>query len=214
MLEGQQSASSGRDSENAPIFVPAGIDTTVTVLSDTTPFRRHDLRSGLPVRRCRGDARVRRSANSGIRTNYGLPCQGIRTPLSASSLYELAGKLGYTFGTGSRVGLSYLRSQNQERLLRLQPTSTTPPRFSEPVRWSEVLTLNWTQNLARPTNRALTLELDLSYQRDQSIASPLTTESELATRDPLAGFMIRPLGFLFDFDNFPLTRELVKNVRH
>ena len=25
--------------------------------------------------------------------------------------------------------------------------------------------------------------------------------------------MIRPLGFLFDFDNFPLTRELVENVR-
>ncbi len=155
---------------------------------------------------------VRRSANPGIRTNYGLDCQGIRIPSSASSLYELAGKLGYTFGAGSRVGLSYLRSQNQERSFDYgnlyNPSSLFGAR-----RWSQVLTLNWTQNLARSTERALALELYLSYQRDRSIASPLTSESELATRDPFGGFMIKPLGFLFDFNSFPLTRELVESVR-
>ena len=39
----------------------------------------------------------------------------------------------------------------------------------------------------------------------------MTTESELNTRDPFGGFIIRPMDFLFDFDNFPLNDELVDN---
>src|SRR4029077_7568744 len=77
---------------------------------------------------------------------------------------------------------------------------------------SDILTLNWTQNLARSTERALALELYLSYQRDHLISGPLSAESELATRDPFGGFIVRPFGFRFDFHNFPLTRELVDNV--
>jgi Carboxypeptidase regulatory-like domain/TonB-dependent Receptor Plug Domain len=213
VLEGQQSASSGRGSEKAPIFVPAGVDTTLTVLSDTTPTA--DT-SYVPVYRfavSRGECdQFRQSANPGIRTNYGLPCQGIRIPYSPSSLYEFAGKLAYGFGNGSRVGLSYLRSQNQERSFDYANLYDASALLGA-RRWSQILTLNWTQNLARTTERALALELYLSYQRDRSIGGPLTAPSELASRSPFGGFMIRPLDFLFDFDNFSLNRELVENVR-
>ena len=192
---------------------PAGVDTTVMIVSDTTTTA--DT-SSVPVYRfavSRGNCdEFRRSANPGIRDNYGLPCQGIRTPSSPSSLYELAGKLGYSFGNGSRIGLSYLRSQNQERTFDYANLYDAPA-LSGARRWSQVLTLNWTQNLIRTTERALALELYLSYQRDQSIGGPLTGGSELATRAPFGGFMIKPLGFLFDFDNFPLNRGLVENVR-
>ncbi len=33
----------------------------------------------------------------------------------------------------------------------------------------------------------------------------MTPESELGTRNPFGGFMISPLDFLFNFDNFPLN---------
>ncbi|MEO7475189.1 MAG: TonB-dependent receptor [Gemmatimonadales bacterium] len=213
VIEGQQSSASGRDSGKAPIFIAAGLDTTVSVPSDTTalsdttyvPVYRFAVARG----RC-GD--FRSSANAGIRTNYGLRCQGIRVPGSASSVYEIGGKLKYSFGAGSRLGLSYLRSQNQRRSFDYANLYNPVALFGARS-WSQVLTFSWTQNLARSAERALALELYLSYQQDHSIASPLTRQSELGTRHPFGGFMIRPLGFLFDFDNFPLNRELVENVR-
>ena len=213
VLEGQRSAPSGQGSEHAPIFVAAGIDTTVAVPSDTTPTA--DT-THVPVYRFAvsrgGCGEFRQSTNPGIRTNYGLSCHGVRIPISSSSLYEFASKLTYTFGTESRVGLSYLRSRNQERSFDYANLYDPSALFGS-RRGSEVLTLNWTQNLSRSTVRALAIELYLSYQRDRAIAGPLTAESELATRNPFLGFMLRPLGFLFDFDNFPLNRELVENVR-
>ena len=214
VLEGQESAGVGLDNEQAPIFVPAGIDTTVavpselfTVDADTTfvPILQFAVARGA----C--DA-FRHSGNPGIRTNYGLGCKGIRIPASASSNYELTGKINYSFGTNSQIGLTYLRSQNQGRNFSYENLYNGPSLFGSHSH-SNVLTLNWTQNLMRSAERSLALEVYLSYQPDRLIAGPLTTESELATRDPFGGFMIRPLGFRFDFDNFPVNRELVENLR-
>ncbi len=41
----------------------------------------------------------------------------------------------------------------------------------------------------------------------------MTTEGEASTRDPFGGFLIGPMDFLFDFNNFPLNEELVNNYR-
>jgi carboxypeptidase family protein/TonB-dependent receptor-like protein len=213
VLEGQKSQRAGFDAEKAPIFVSAGVDTTVAVPSDTFPTADTTY---VPVYRfmmyrgeCDGFAS---SANEGIRTNYGLPCQGIRTPLSATSTYELQGKLNYTYGRGSRVALSYLGSRNQGRLFDYA-NLYNPGNLRGYRRWSNVLTLNWTQNLQRSAERALALETYLSYQQDRAIEGPLSPASERTTRDPFGGFMVGPLGFLFDFDNFPVNDELVQNLR-
>ncbi len=213
VLEGQRSTASGRGSEKGPIFVSIGLDTTVAVprdaslLADTTQ---------VPVYRLavsRGECdQFRQSANADIANNYGLPCQGIRIPGSVASIHELLGKLTYTFGTGSRVGLSYQRSQNQGRIFDYANIYNSAALFGSRD-WSDVLTLTWTPNLVRSADRALALEVYLSYQEDRSVLSPLTLRSEQETRDPFGGYLIRPLGFLFDFDTFPLDRELVENVR-
>ena len=214
VLEGQKSQRAGFDAEKASIFASAGVDTTVKVpsaagdpLADT---------SYVPVYRLmayRGECDAfASSANEGIRTNYGLPCQGIRTPLSATSTYELQGKLNYTYGRGSRVALSYLGSRNQGRIFDYANLYNAGD-LKGYRRWSNVLTLNWTQNLERSADRALALETYLSYQQDRAIEGPLSPASERATRDPFGGFMVAPLGFLFDFDNFPLNDELVQNLR-
>ena len=42
---------------------------------------------------------------------------------------------------------------------------------------------------------------------------PLTPESDLSTRDPFGGFIIKPMEFLFNFDNFPVNDALINNVR-
>ncbi len=152
------------------------------------------------------------SANEGIRTNYGLACQGIRTPLSGTSSYELQGKLNYTYGRGSRIALSYLGSQNQGRVFDYSNLYNSAD--TEGWRhWSNILSLSWTPNLRRTADRALALETYLSYQEDRQIEGPLTPETERATRHPFGGFMLAPLGFLFDFDNFPINDELVHNLQ-
>lgn len=212
-LQGQRSAGAGRGSEEAPLFVAAGLDTVVAVPLDPTVFADTNY---VPIYRLavyRGKCdQFRGSADSGIRTNYGIACQGIRIPGTPRSTQELDAKLTYFFGAGSRVSLSYLRSQNQARDFDYANLYNSASRFGARD-WSDVLTLTWNPNLARSAERALAVDVNLSYQQNRSIAGPLAPASELASRSPFGGFLIHPLGFLFDFDNFPLDRELVENVR-
>src|SRR3954454_19166124 len=116
LIEGQRSVERGFNSADAPIFVHAGIDTTVAVPSrfndptaDTTRVDVYDLAVS------RGScAEFEGSANPEMASNFGVDCGGIRTPMSAVSTYEVAGKLTYTFGAG-RVLLLALADQHQNR---------------------------------------------------------------------------------------------------
>jgi hypothetical protein len=223
-LEGQQSIESGMDSQKFPLFVQAGIDTTVAVPSDTTPSADTTLVDVYNYAVYRGECSdFSSSTNPGIADNYGVGCRGIRVPSSARSTYQLTGKLNYSFGTGSRISLTALRSQFQGRTFTQNADVVgrtisygslyNPQNLLGFRNVSNVLTLNWTQNLTRSTERALALETYLSYQQDRTTNSPLTTESELSSRNPFGGFMIGSLDFLFDFDNFPVNDELVRNYR-
>ena len=88
------------------------------------------------------------------------------------------------------------------------------PQMLEGFRnYSRAYILNWTQNLSRSSERALALETYFSYQQDRTMQSPLTREAELGSRDNFGGFMVSPLGMLFNFDNFPLNDQLVTNFR-
>jgi hypothetical protein len=224
-LEGQQSVESGIDSERFPLFVQAGIDTTVAVpsaLNDPTADTSYVDVHNYAIYRGECDE-FRNSANSDIANNYGVDCRGIRVPSSARSTYQLTGKLNYSFGTGSRISLTALTSQFQGRSFT-QNADVVGRLLSYGALYNpqdlvgfrdinHLLTLNWTQNLTRSTERALALETYLSYQQARTTNGPLTTESELSSRDPFGGIMIGPLDFLFDFDNFPLNDELVRNYR-
>ncbi len=225
VLEGQQSIENGFDSQNYPIFLQAGIDTTVAVpsaigspTSDTTFVDVYNYAIS------RGECSdFSGSANPDIANNYGLGCQGVRTPWSNSSTYQLTGKLNYTFGTGSRLAFTALRSQNQGRSWSqnsvtggelLTAGSLYDPQNLRAFRnYSNIFTLNWTQQLTKSTERALALDVSLSYQQDRTLAGPMTRESEIATRDNWGGFNIKPIDFLFNFDNFPLDDQLVENYR-
>ncbi|HEX5574431.1 MAG TPA: hypothetical protein VFX42_01055, partial [Gemmatimonadales bacterium] len=214
VLEGQESGRAGFDAQKAPIFVSAGVDTVVAVPSDTGNRLADTTKVSvykLAVYRGECDA-FANSRNEGIRTNYGVACQGIRTPLSATSTYELQGKLNYTYGRSSRLTLSYLGNQTQGRVFDYENLYNSAA-LGGYRRWSNILTLNWTQNLARTAERALALETYLSYQEDHATEGPLTVESEQSSRSPFGGFLLSPLDFLFDFENFPVNDELVQNLQ-
>jgi len=224
-LEGQQSVESGFDSQNFPLFLQAGIDTTLAVptalddpSADTTlvPVYNYAVARG----NCDDFSG---SQNPGIAQNYGVSCRGIRVPWSGRSTYQLTGKLNYSFGTGSRVSLTALTSQFQGRAFRenldipgrllTYGVMYDPSNLNAFRNTNNVFTLNWTQNLSRSSERALALETYLSYQQDKTLNGPMTAESELGSRNPFGGFMIGKLDFLFNFDNFPLNDDLLNNYR-
>jgi hypothetical protein len=210
-LEGQQSAATGKDPE-AALYMPVGVDTTIanpmggtlvdTAYVDVAEFAVY-----------RGDCDEISSSNSDIKNNYGIECQGVRFQRSASSNYQLGGKVNYTFGTGSRVAFSLNTSQNQGRNFgytsQMNPGSATGFR-----NWSNLFTLSGNFNLSRSAERALALEAYLSFQQDRVLGGPMTSQAEVDSRDPFMGVMISPIEFRFNFDNFPLDDQLLDNYRN
>ena len=211
-VDGARSAESGMDAQESPVFVSAGVDTTVAVpaqpgvpTSDTTYV---DV---LKMAVYRGECSAfSHSANRGIRRNYGLPCQGVRLPADGQSSYRLQGKLNFTYGTGSRLTFSANRTQLQSRRFSYQ-NIYNPENLAGSRIWGNVFTLNWTQNLSRSPDRALALDSYLSYQQDREVDGLLDPASESSSRDPFGGFLIKPLKFRWDFDNFPVNQRLVNN---
>ena len=224
VLEGSKSQGAGVDRANSPLFVVAGVDTIVNTPSayndpatDTTAVSVQQL--AVYTGKC--DAAmgeqgwavdIRNSVNPDIASNYGVDCQGIRLPGTANSVYQLQGKLNLTYGTGSRVFVSALASQAQGRNFTYTNLYNPQAIFGNLAN-NQVYTFGLTQNLAKSSARALALDLSVSYQHDQFIQSPLTRESEVASRDPFGGFMVTPLQFQFNFDNFPLDQTLLDNFQ-
>lgn len=203
---GRQSLETQLDRDkDRPIYLASGVDTVVaqplTVgdpLSDTVQVQvpRFVQYSGdCPAAADAGASPLKQD----IAGNYGSECQGIRLPLSANA--EATGnlKLQYTYGAGSRISVTGLTSVNQARLLPLtglyNPSNQTGQRFT-----SNAAILNWNQNLSKSAERAMALDVNVSYQTDATLQGPLTRQSELDSRDPFGGFLLNPLEFIVDFD--------------
>jgi hypothetical protein len=193
-----------RDVER-PIYVASGVDTVVSQpvdfgnpLSDTinVSIPRFVQYSGYCSNSPSGSTQLKQDISS----NYGVECQGLRMPLSANSILTGNASLLWTYGTGSKVRLSGATSQNQWRNLPTldlyNSSNQTGSRIGQ-----NVFTLNWTQNLARSAERAMSIDFFASYQKEHDITGVLTRESELDSRDPTGGFLLSPLKFLVDFNS-------------
>jgi hypothetical protein len=221
VLAGQRSQANGLGSLDNPFFVPAGIDTTVAIPSvinaadaDTTYYnvQRYAIARG----KC---DTFSGSSNRDIANNYGQDCTGIRLPGTATTNMQASAKLNYTFGSGNRLFLAWQRSRNHGRNAN-GGFNGTGTGFNNPQNIggfrlvNNNVTLGWTQNLSRSSDRALALDAYLSYQTDRQVNSVMTREAELSTRDPFGGFILGGIDFLWDFDNFPLNDELINNFRN
>ena len=212
-LEGNRYGFGGRDAQLYPNFRYAGVDTTVAVAvtpnsptSDTSYVDVYNL--AVDQGTCEQFAN---STNPEIADNYGVSCNGARNSRSLSSNWGVQAKLNYTYGQGSRFALLYLGSQGQSRGgINL---NSNPSNIGGLRNWSHVYQLNWTQNLSKSAERALALDASISYQQDRSTQGPLTPASALSSEDNFGGFLIKPLGFMFDLNTFPLDSQLIDNYR-
>ncbi|MCH7635894.1 MAG: hypothetical protein IIA36_14590, partial [Proteobacteria bacterium] len=150
------------------------------------------------------------SSNPDIATNYCFECQGVRAPGTPRSSVRLNTNVNWSYGTGSRLRLSAIFNRRQ---LRSRGTPSNSAQALGQNGSNSIYTLNWTQNLTRSAERALALEIGLSYQQDRFFQSALTRTSELESYAPFGGFLIKPLEYLFDRDQFPIDQELVENIR-
>jgi hypothetical protein len=187
-----------------PVYVMSGVDTVVrepvsfgNPLSDTVNLAipRFVQYSGS----C-NDAPSGNSSYAQIQGNYGSACQGLRLPFTDNGAMLLQSKLQYTYGAGSRLALTGLSSQTQTRNF---PGASiyNPDNYTGTVFTSRAAILSWTQNLSTSADRAMALDFRASYQHDDAIAGPLTRQSELDSRAPFGGFMVKPLKFLLDFNS-------------
>lgn len=208
-IEGHESQESGPGAPDDPIFISAGVDTTVAVPSAINdPFADTVFvdvsRFAIARGRCNTFSG---STNSGIADNYGEECQGARIPATGSSNYQLLGKLEYARGNRTSFWLSGAASRDQVRYFDPNLTSVPLAGFKGT---SRMVTLGARHRL-QLSSRPFTANIALSFQRDQTIGGPLSPSSELDTRD---GFLLSGLEFLYDFDNFPVNDELISNIRN
>jgi Carboxypeptidase regulatory-like domain/TonB-dependent Receptor Plug Domain len=233
-LQGQKSSASNStdglvpvpaNSQNDhPIFVMDGVDTVVhqpnTWSADGTPTDSANIAIPRFVQvngTCGEYGAVAAPASgtaSAIRNNYGVSCQALRMPLSAIGSNTANAKLQYTYGNGSLLSLTGLASNTMNRNLNLGQNllSTASSDLYNPANYtgtsatSYAAILNWTQNLARSSERAMAVDVNLSFQRDRSISGPLTRASDLSTRNPTGGFILSPFDYLINFNSTHTVR--------
>ncbi len=211
VVTGNRFGNFGYRGDEVPGWTAIGVDTTFaiptasTALADTlfVPVYKYALARG----NC-DSPYVKDAADPDIRANYGYECRGkLGTGGGLGTNRQLTGKLNYSFGSGSRMALTYLSSSALNRGGRGIDNTFGTTNFNQ------VVTLNWNQVLSRSASRQVAIDAYLSYQKDRSINSLLTAESEKATRNPALGWYFGKFDYEYDDNSFPVTDELVKEYR-
>ncbi|HEU5155320.1 MAG TPA: hypothetical protein VFU03_11360, partial [Gemmatimonadales bacterium] len=113
VLEGQGSQRLGLEQNASPVYLAAGVDTTVTTLVAGNP--------------------------TSVDILSFTESPGIRTPSSAASSYTVNGTAGYALGGRSRVEFSAAASQDQRRIFDY-PNLYNGPQLAATRAWSRVFT--------------------------------------------------------------------------
>jgi hypothetical protein len=156
------------------------------------------------------------SSNSAIANNNGESCHGARVPLSSFSAAQLAGNINFSYGNGSRLRFGAAGSQNQGRNYANVPGAVSsyglvvnpgiPDNQQTGFRaQNAVYTVNWTQNLAKSAERALALDVNLSYQTDRFIQSPF---ADGGPGTGTLGFYFSPIPLQYGFDFLDQTYDI------
>ena len=214
VLEGQKSATTGFDAAGAPIFVQAGIDTTVAVPSrlgdpaaDTTLVPVYDFAVG------RGQCgQFAGSANPGIADNFGVKCGGGRTPQSAASAYQWLASARLPIGRAGGLEFIGFNTQDQQRDFNYPSLYNIDQQLGD-RRVAAVYGIVLDHQFDRSGRSPLQFRAYLSAQHERTITGPLTVSGAASTADPFGGFLVAPLDFRWDFGSFPVDNELIRNIR-
>jgi hypothetical protein len=121
----------------------------------------------------------------------------------------LDGKLQYTYGTGSRLAVTYHLDRNQA----LNGINYDPVRQTGSRAMAHAIIASWTQTVATSSTHALVLDASLSWQRDQytdGLVQPGWMEGH---QNPFGWFNASNIQFITDFSSFPVDDRLIENVR-
>jgi hypothetical protein len=191
-MQGQQSALRGKGADEQPVYVANGIDTTILVANTPGSATSDSTIVNLPAF-----------------TRYS---DGMRRPDNWNNTWTIDAKVQYTYGTGSRLSATYHRTRTQGLNWRggniFNPMAQSGFRNN-----STALILNWAQNLARSSERALFLEAALSYQHDLGIGGAVDQAWFNDNRSPFGGFTFGDMQFLWDDESFPVDDRLIQNLR-
>src|SRR2546422_86205 len=178
VVQGQNSDFRAKDADSVPLFIVAGVDTIVPVTGSDgnvaqTAVPRFVQFSG-PCGQVRPNANPLAQA---IQSKYGFDCQGRRLAMNWTTAIQLQGNLQYTYGSGSSVRFTGVANGNQQRFNPGRRIAD-PALFQGQHTWQRLGVLNWNHQGTSSAERALSLNLNLSWARDRSIAGALDPASD------------------------------------
>ncbi|OLD39639.1 MAG: hypothetical protein AUI57_02580 [Candidatus Rokubacteria bacterium 13_1_40CM_2_68_8] len=215
VVQGQNSDFRAKDADSVPLFIVAGVDTIVPVTGSDgnvaqTAVPRFVQFSG-PCGQLGSSANPLAQA---IQSNYGFDCQGRRLAMNWTTAIQLQGNLQYTYGSGSSVRFTGVANGNQQRFNPGRRIAD-PALFQGQHTWQRLGVLNWNHQVTRSAERALSLNLNLSWARDRSIAGALDPASDIDTRNPMMGIEFSTLQFAgFGGFPFPITDQVIRDIRN
>ncbi len=201
-LQGQRSQYYGRGAADQPAFVVGGVDAIVP-----------DTASDGTVTNILVPKFVQLSGSCSAASNYGYDCQGLRRPMDWSTAGRGQAKLSYSYGAGSSLSVTGILFDVQQRA---SPGTDIADAalYRGGSGTSRLGVVNWSQALGTMGGGPLRLSMNLSLASDQLIDAPLTSASEIATRDPGLGVEWETLRFTgADIVPFPITDDIVRNIR-
>ncbi len=216
-LEGTAWTNRGYEGWLWPAYSAVGVDTTFTV-----PYRNSTTTSSFNNSRAdsttltifnmavhSGDCDnywfIKQASLAGMRDNYGVDCGKNRAFSAPRSNYQTTTRLDYSFGRGSNIALTYNWSGVQRRARGL-----TDGRQLGTVENATIATLNWNQQLFQRGTRSLSIAASYSIQGNSNTSSPMTVESEKATRHPTGGFLFRKMDLVYSRDDFQVDSTIIK----
>src|SRR5690349_2347182 len=136
--------------QDVPNYAVSSIDTSVT-FSDANGVQS----VGIP-------RFVQYGGQCNASQNAGFDCHGAFRPMDWGTTVNLQGKLSYTYGTGSSIAFSALAGSFQNRNWP-STNMVDPTRYSGGHKWQRSYTPNWTQQLIKSADRALSFNVVGSY---------------------------------------------------
>ena len=205
IFQGEQSSGAniggidGTDQNKNPTYVTGGVDTVVSV------------NSGGSTQSVSIPQFVQYSGECDPSQNFGFECQGGRFPMNWRTTATLSGKLQYTYGQGSRVSLLGLASGQQGRNW---PGSGIgdPAGFTGFHNTSRYVVLDASHTFIRGAERALSLNLNVSRQQDQTIGGSLDPAYEVGSRSPALGMELGTIDFALGGFSF-IDDQIIRNIR-
>jgi len=207
ILQGRLSDFRGMDQNKNATYVTGGVDTVVTTNTGPVSIPTFVQYSG----QCPSGSDANPVRNA-ILNNYGDACHGRRFPMDWTTDATLSGKLQFTYGQGSRIGLSAVASGSQGRNTP-GTVIADPASFTGFHNTSRYLVLDATHTFIRGAERALSLNLNFSRQQDQTIAGALDPAYEAGSRDPALGLELGTVDFAFGGFPFPIGDQIIRNIR-